>query len=161
MRHARARNKKHAFEIRIDEFIPVRVARVFEWDGRGIHACAVEDVVDSAKLLQRRVYETRDLGGGPDVHGLCVRWGGGGGGEGVEGRGVDVAEGDGGAEGGEFECCGASGGGLALLRVGFVWVGEVWSVPDTACAACDEDDFVLEGFGHCCGCVEGSSDQGG
>jgi len=77
MRHARARNKKHAFEIRIDEFIPVRVARVFEGDGRGIHARAVEDVVDSAEFGQGGVDETRDLFGGPDVNGLGVCWGGG------------------------------------------------------------------------------------
>jgi len=41
-------NEKHAFEIRVYEFIPVFLVGVFELQARVVDAGAVEDVVEAA-----------------------------------------------------------------------------------------------------------------
>lgn len=48
MRKARFCNEEHAFEIRVYEFIPVFLVRVFEFQASRVDARAVEDVVEAA-----------------------------------------------------------------------------------------------------------------
>lgn len=103
MRDAGPRYIKIAFEVRGQEFVPVLVGNGSGLERSGVHACAVEDMVYFAVLLDNGINEgiagfrgTDVEGGGkvisPSTEG--ERFG--------EGGGVDICEGNGGAELGEF-----------------------------------------------------------
>lgn len=115
MWQTRAGDEEYALEVGVDELVPVRVGRVFERDAGGVHARAIEDVVDAAEFRDRCGNEGFDLRCRADVDLVCERWGGKFGRERLERGEVDVAEGDGGAKGGHFE--GGCAAGKVLVSV--------------------------------------------
>lgn len=78
MRQAGARDEEDAFEVRGEQFVPVAVGCVLEWDGGGVYACAVEDVVDCAEVGEGVCDEGFYVWGLAYVDGLGVGLGGGG-----------------------------------------------------------------------------------
>lgn len=76
MRQACARDEEDAFEVGVDEFVPVVVGGGFEGDAGGVYACAVEDVVDFTEFRDCRGDEGLHLGGVAYVDLLRVGWGG-------------------------------------------------------------------------------------
>ena len=60
-------NEKHAFQVRVDELIPVRIACFFQRDACWIYACAVEHMIDLAELANRSSYESLHLLRGTDI----------------------------------------------------------------------------------------------
>ena len=141
MRKTSLCNKKNAFEVRVHEFIPVFFTCVFKLHACWVDAGAIEDVVQATQSLHSTVNEFLHLRRRAHVDFAyvcgCFAFRG----YGAEVGEVEIAEGDGGAEGGEFEGCCAAGVVLAECSYSGSWEKRARRrdgvVPDTAACACD------------------------
>lgn len=72
MGQASAGDNEDAFEVCVDEFVPVHVRCRFQGDGGRVYASAVEDVVDTAEGAEGGGHKGFDLCGVAHVNRLGV-----------------------------------------------------------------------------------------